>query len=78
MRPAERGEEIPRAGKDTGEAGMFSLELKMLSWHLVATFSQQSVREVWCDALGTLATQEQMETMERVQIRRGRGALDKG
>lgn len=78
MKPVERGEEIPRAGKDTGEAGMFSPEMKMLSWHLVATFSQQSEREVWRDALGTLATQEQVETMERVQIRRGRGVLYKG
>lgn len=74
----ERGEEIPREGKDAVEAGMFSLEMKMLSWLVVATFSQQSVREVWHDALGTLATQEQVEPMERVQIRRGRGVLYKG
>ena len=44
--PVERGEEIPRASKDTGEAGMFSPEMKMLRWHLVATFSQQREREV--------------------------------
>lgn len=73
----ERGEEIPRAGKDAVEAGMFSLEM-MLSWLVVATFSQQSERGVWHDALGTLATQEQVEPMERVQIRRGRGVLYKG
>lgn len=71
-------EEIPRAGKDAGEAGMFSLEMKMPSWHVVATFSQQSEREVWHDALGTLATQEPVETMERVQIKRGRGVFYKG
>lgn len=57
---------------------MFSLEMKMLSWLVVATFSQQSERGVWHDALGTLAKQEQVEPMERVQIRRGRGVLYKG
>lgn len=32
---------------------------------------------MWHDALGTLATREHAETMESVQVRRGRGVLYK-